>query len=280
MIMGDSSILEKFNLSGRTAIITGGAGLLGRQHATALIQAGANCVLVDIDKESVQQAADELSGKYQSKVMAISADITSKVAIEALLQSVIQEFNSVEILINNAAINPKVQQDGLKELSRLEHFPLEQWNKELEVGLTGAFLCCQVIGTEMARQCRGVILNIASDLSIIAPDQRIYRQLGRDEDNQPVKPVTYSVLKAGLIGLTKYLATYWAPQNIRVNALSPGGVFDDQPDEFLHRLTNLIPLGRMANRDEYQAAVLFLVSDASSYMTGANMVIDGGRTAW
>lgn len=280
MIMGDSSIVEKFNLSGRTAIITGGAGLLGSQHAKALIKAGANCVLVDINEKKVQQAADELSEKCQRKVKAISADITCKVEVEALLRSVIQEFNSVEILINNAAINPKVQQGGLKEFSRFEHFPLEQWNKELEVGLTGAFLCCQVIGTEMARQRKGVILNIASDLSIIAPDQRIYRQPGREEDNQPVKPVTYSVLKTGLIGLTKYLSTYWAPQNIRVNALSPGGVFDDQPDEFLHRLTNLIPLGRMANRDEYQAAVLFLVSDASSYMTGANMVIDGGRTAW
>jgi NAD(P)-dependent dehydrogenase (short-subunit alcohol dehydrogenase family) len=148
------------------------------------------------------------------------------------------------------------------------------------VGLTGAFLCSQIIGSELARRRRGVIVNVASDLALIAPDQRIYRQGGLPVEQQPVKPVTYSVVKTGLLGLTRYLATYWAEAGVRVNAISPGGVQSGQPEDFVRRLSELIPLGRMANQNEYQAAILFLCSDASSYMTGANLVIDGGRTCW
>jgi NAD(P)-dependent dehydrogenase (short-subunit alcohol dehydrogenase family) len=148
------------------------------------------------------------------------------------------------------------------------------------VGLTGSFLCSQVIGGEMARRGRGVIVNVASDLALIGPDQRLYRQPGLPDELQPVKPVTYSVVKSGLLGLTRYLATYWATSGVRVNAISPGGVYTDQPDDFVQRLSNLIPLGRMARMDEYAGAILFLCSDASSYMTGANLIVDGGRTAW
>jgi NAD(P)-dependent dehydrogenase (short-subunit alcohol dehydrogenase family) len=150
----------------------------------------------------------------------------------------------------------------------------------MAVGLTGAFLCSQTVGSYLAGHGGGVILNIASDLGVIAPDQRLYRQEGVAAEQQPVKPVTYSVIKHGLIGLTKYLATYWAEQNVRVNALSPGGIYTNQPEAFVKKLTRLIPLGRMASSDEYRAAVLFLVSDASSYMTGANLSVDGGRTCW
>ena len=166
------------------------------------------------------------------------------------------------------------------EFSRLEFFPVEQWDADLNVGLKGAFLCSQVIGSEMASRKQGVIVNVASDLAVIAPDQRLYRKPGLSEDKQPVKPVTYSVVKTGLIGLTRYLATYWADSGIRVNAISPGGVYNNQPEDFVARLTGLIPLGRMANANEYQAAILFLCSDASSYMTGTNLVVDGGRSCW
>jgi NAD(P)-dependent dehydrogenase (short-subunit alcohol dehydrogenase family) len=181
-------------------------------------------------------------------------------------------------LINNAAIDPKVRADGDLETSRFENFALGQWNLELSVGLSGAFLCSQVFGTEMAARRNGVILNIASDLSVIAPDQRIYKKAGLPNDSQPTKPVTYSVIKNGLIGLTRYLAAYWAEKGVRVNALSPGGVQTNQSEEFVKRLSDLIPLGRMAKIDEYRGVVQFLCSDASSYLTGQNVVVDGGRS--
>jgi NAD(P)-dependent dehydrogenase (short-subunit alcohol dehydrogenase family) len=157
---------------------------------------------------------------------------------------------------------------------------LQQWVADIDVGLTGAFLCSKILGSEMANRGRGVIVNVASDLALIGPDQRIYRQVGLADHLQSAKPVSYSVVKSALIGLTRYLATYWADRGVRVNAISPGGVFDGQPEEFVAKLSELIPLGRMANLDEYQGAMLFLCSDASSYMTGSNLVIDGGRTCW
>jgi len=203
-----------------------------------------------------------------------------KECVNALLAEVLARYGRLDILINNAANNPKMEKTADVEFSRLEHFPLKQWEADLSVGLTGAFLCSQIIGGEMAKHKRGVIVNVASDLAVIAPDQRLYRKPGLPPDRQPVKPVTYSVVKTGLIGLTRYLATYWAEDGIRVNAISPGGVYNNQPDDFVHRLTDLIPLGRMANLDEYQAAILYLCSDASSYMTGANLVVDGGRSCW
>jgi NAD(P)-dependent dehydrogenase (short-subunit alcohol dehydrogenase family) len=222
----------------------------------------------------------EWKERFGGQACAIQTDITDPVSVKKLLAVVLERFGRVDVLVNNAANNPKMENKADVEFSRLEFFPLEQWNADLDVGLKGAFLCSQVIGCEMALRKRGVIVNVASDLAVIAPDQRLYRKPGLPEEKQPVKPVTYSVVKTGLIGLTRYLATYWADRGIRVNAISPGGVYNDQPDDFVKRLAGLIPLGRMANANEYQAAILFLCSDASSYMTGTNLVIDGGRSCW
>ncbi|MFA5920947.1 MAG: SDR family oxidoreductase [Methylococcaceae bacterium] len=276
----DQSTLNKFRLDGRVAIITGGAGLLGRQHAAAIAESGGIPVLWDVNQVAAESAAEMIRSQYNTKCIGQKVDITELTDVQQTFTNLLEQCGAAHILINNAANDPKVEASQKPSWSRLENFPLDVWNKDIAVGLTGAFLCSRVVGTYLAEQKRGVILNIASDLGVIAPDQRIYRQDGVLEEEQPVKPVTYSVVKHGIIGLTKYLATYWAGRNVRVNALSPGGIYNKQDEIFVQRLTNLVPLGRMATVDEYKAAILFLVSDASSYMTGTNIVIDGGRTCW
>jgi len=276
--MGDT--LNKFNLDRKVAIITGGAGLLGVQHAEAIAEVGGIPILWDINGEAAAAKAGEIGKKFSANCQGMKVDITNPDNVGKALEDILTKQQHVNILINNAANDPKVGPYTSTTWSRLENFSLEMWQKDMDVGITGALLCSQIIGTYMASHGGGVILNIASDLGIIAPDQRIYRELDLQGNEQPVKPITYSVIKHGIIGLTKYLATYWADKNIRVNALSPGGIYTNQPEEFVEKLTNLIPMGRMARHDEYKAAILFLVSDASSYMTGANLVIDGGRTCW
>lgn len=269
-----TNTLNRFHLTDKVAIITGGAGLLGHEHAAALVDAGAIPVLWDLDGDAAARAAASLGTQVRGRAV----DVTDAAAIGEGLSSVLDTLGRVDILINNAAIDAKVGGDAGPAWSRVENFPLDAWNREVAVGLTGAFLCSQIVGGHMARHGGGVILNIASDLSVISPDQRLYRQSGLAPDQQPMKPVTYSVIKHGLIGLTRYLATCWAEQGVRVNAISPGGVHTGQPEAFVARLTNLIPMGRMAERDEYRAAIVFLCSDASRYMTGQNLVMDGGRS--
>ena len=274
---------EKFDLTGKTALITGSAGLLGVKHSAALLESGATVVLTDVDEAGLASASAALSGNADSaRIQTRVMDVSRLESIQSVAEDLASNGQRVDILVNNAAIDPKVQGDqGVAESSRLENFPLDQWNLQVAVGLTGAFLCSQVFGTAMAKDGQGgVILNIASDLSVFSPDQRLYRKEGLTEEMQPVKPVTYSVIKAGLVGLTRYLATYWADRGVRANALSPGGVFNDQGDEFVQHLTSLIPLGRMAHHDEYHAAVQFLCSDASAYLNGQNIVMDGGRSVW
>jgi len=275
-----ASVDSLFRLDGRVAVITGGAGLLGYQHAATIAGLGGIPVLLDINGEALAANAARLAEETGCQASTWVADITDLQALEAVGQQLLAEHGRVGILINNAARNPKVESAGDKDFSRLEHFPWEQWQLDLNVGLGGAFNCAKVFGAQMAQQGRGVIVNIASDLGVIAPDQRLYRVEGREAEQQSVKPVTYSVVKHGLIGLTKYLATYWCEQGVRCNALSPGGVYAGQNDVFVSKLTQLIPLGRMAEADEYRGAIAFLCSDASTYMNGANLVMDGGRSTW
>jgi len=275
-----NSIGNIFDLSGKVAIITGGAGMLGVQHAEAIAEVGGCPVLADIDETSARREAGKISDKYGVSCVGIKIDITNKDEVQTLCNTVLQKFGCVDILINNAANDPKVNTNDNSNWSRFENFPVSLWNQDIAVGLTGAFLCSQVMGSEMANRGGGVILNISSDLGVIAPDQRIYSKPGLQAEKQPVKPVSYSVVKSALIGFTKYLATYWADKNVRANALCPGGVQTDQAGEFVTKLSDVIPLGRMAQKDEYKGAIIFLVSGASSYMTGATLIIDGGRSCW
>lgn len=268
-----------FDLSGRVAVITGGAGLLGVKHAETIAELGGIPVLVDIAGAAAIARAAEISGQFGRPALGIGCDITFDKEVAGLRDRLMDQFGRIDILINNAANNPKMEDRSDTSFCRLESFPVDLWNEDIAVGLTGAFLCSRHLGAAMAARGKGAILNIASDLAVIAPDQRLYREPGRAENEQPVKPVSYSVVKAGLVGLTRYLATYW-PDRVRANALAPGGVYAGQPHAFLDRISALIPMGRMAQRDEYKGAIAFMVSDASSYMNGAILSIDGGRTCW
>lgn len=275
--------IEKFLIPERVIIITGGAGLLGKKHAEAIIEGGGVPILLDIADEYLEQARGILEQKYPGKMVeGYKADITDRFQLEAVGEDLLKKYGHVDGLINNAANNPKMEGNSANmKAIQLENFPMEIWLNDLAVGLTGAFVCSQVFGGIMAKSKRGgVILNISSDLGVIAPDQRIYRKEGLKDDEQTVKPITYSVIKHGLIGMTKYLSTYYAEKGVRANALCPGGVFNGQNDEFLAKLTSLIPMGRMADVDEYKSTVLYMLSDASSYMTGSTVIVDGGRTCW
>lgn len=272
------AVTELFNMKNQTCVITGGAGLLGKKHAEVIKDLGGIPIILDINQDAIDNAIEELGGFAEG----YKVDITDSDQVNGILEDILSKHNKVDVLINNAASNPTMNMSSadLTDSSRIENMPIEDWNKDLSVGLTGAFLCSRTFGHQMAIQKKGVILNIASDLALIGPDQRLYKKEGLSDDNQPVKPVTYSVVKSGLIGLTKYLATYWNDEGVRVNALVPGGVYDGQSEDFVEKISKLIPLGRMADVDEYKSSVAYLISDASSYMTGSILVVDGGRTAW
>ncbi|PJZ70280.1 oxidoreductase [Leptospira perolatii] len=270
-----------FSLKNKIVVITGAAGLLGRQHADAVASVGGNPVLLDLQLNPVLELAKSLNEKYGVAASGWAVDITDEEAIRINSGKVSEQYGRIDCLVNNAANNPKVEVGLDKKFSRLENFPIGDWNADITVGLTGSYLCAKYYGYLISQNPEGgSIVNISSDLGLIAPDQRLYRKEGLKENEQPVKPVTYSVVKAGLIGLTRYLATYWAEKNVRCNAICPGGVENNQDKLFLERIIDKIPLGRMAQPDEYQGLLVFLLSSASSYINGAIISADGGRSTW
>ena len=269
-----------FDLSGRVAIVTGGAGLLGREYSRTLAAAGARVLIADLDGDRAAETADAVTPENGGEAIGLSVDVTKGNDVDRMVVFARERWGQVDILINNAAIDPKFDADSAeRQASTFEDYPLNLWQQSLDVNLTGAFLCSQAVGRMMAAARRGVIVNISSTYGVVAPDQRLYCRDG-EERQRLFKPAAYAVTKAGIAHLTRYLATYWAPHNIRVNTLTPHGVFNAQDEQFVRRYAERCPMGRMARPDEMNGPLLFLVSDASSYMTGANLIVDGGWTAW
>jgi len=276
-----NKIKELFELKDKTIVITGAAGLLGRQHAEAIAAYGGNPVLLDLYEDGVNDIVSKLNNEYKVQASGFVVDITDEQQIQSNLKILLEKYGKIDGLVNNAANNPKVENSSDKNFSRLENFPLDIWNQDISVGLTGSFICAKYYGSQIAQNSNGgSIVNISSDLGLIAPDQRLYSKLGLSEDQQSVKPVTYSVVKTGIVGLTRYLATYWAEKNVRCNAMCPGGVNNGQPDDFLQEVSSRIPMNRLADANEYQGTLLWMLSEASSYLNGAIISVDGGRATW
>lgn len=272
-----ASIMDKFNLTGKSAIVTGGVGLLGKEFCRTLAEAGASVMVADLNGDAAEEYAAQLrSSGYDAGFVRVN--VIDPESVQGMVDNAVELFGGLDILVNSAAMDPKFDaahsgQHG----NTFEDFPLEMWRQAIDVNLTGMFLSCQTAAREMKKKNSGSIINICSTYGLVGPDQRIYERPG-----EPVrtKPVYYSVTKAGVLGMVHYLATYYAGTNIRTNALTPGGVFNQHDDLFLKNYSARTVMGRMAKQDEMNGALLFLASDASSYMTGSNLVVDGGWTAW
>jgi NAD(P)-dependent dehydrogenase (short-subunit alcohol dehydrogenase family) len=271
---------QMFDLSKRVVVLTGGAGLLGRQYARVLLAAGARVAVVDLHEHAARKVADEAVREVGGEAIGLGIDVSRKADVQRMVDEVVKRWDRIDILINNAAIDPKFDASvAANQANTFEDYPLELWQQSLDVNLTGAFLCSQLVGKQMLAQGGGVMVNICSTYGVVAPDQRLYQR--DDEAEQTLfKPASYAVTKAGIAHLTRYLATYWTGKNIRVNTLTPHGIFNSQDEQFLRRYNERSPLGRMAEKHEMNGAILFLCSDASSYMTGGNLIVDGGWTAW
>lgn len=270
-----------FSLRDKVIVITGANGLLGRKHAEAVAAFGGIPVLLDVVDSGVVDFAAQISRTFAVQCIGYEVDITDEPGVTANAEVIANKFGRIDGLVNNAANNPKMEAINGINFSRLEAFPLDIWNQDINVALTGSFLCSKHYGYKMSQNPKGgSIVNISSDLGLIAPDQRLYESDGLLSESQSRKPVSYSVVKTGIIGLTRYLATYWSDKNIRCNALCPGGVENDQPQEFIDKVVFRIPMGRMAKENEYQGALVWLLGDQASYLNGAIIPIDGGRTAW
>jgi NAD(P)-dependent dehydrogenase (short-subunit alcohol dehydrogenase family) len=276
-----TTIFEKFNLKDRVAVVTGGAGLLGAEFCRTLAEAGAAVAVIDLNADSAARVTESLTVSG-FRALAVPADITHPESVNALVEKVLSAFGRLDVLVNSAALDPKFDPEAVARgiaPGRFEDYPLDQWNAALNVNLTGMFLVTQACVKPMLAQGRkGSIINICSTYGLNGPDQRIYRK--KDGKQQNFKPVYYTVTKAGVLGFTKYLAAYYMDTEIRVNALTPGGVFNNHEETFVQNYSAKTILGRMARKDEMNGALLFLASDASSYMTGNNVVVDGGWTAW
>jgi NAD(P)-dependent dehydrogenase (short-subunit alcohol dehydrogenase family) len=272
-----TTILDKFSLKGKVAIVTGGPGLLGAEFCRTLAEAGAVVVVADIDGEAAGKVAVELRSKGYPAT-GVGVDITDKPQVQAMVEQVLSLYGRLDVLVNSAALDPKFDPSHPEMGSNaFEDFPLDLWRKAVDVNLTGAFLCAQAAVVPMLKQGGGSIINICSMYGLVGPDQRLYQKEGAPAR---YKPVFYTVTKAGIVGFTKYLATYYAGKGIRVNALTPGGIFNNNDETFLKNYSARAVMGRMGNKDEMNGALLFLASEASSYMTGSNLIVDGGWTAW
>ena len=270
-----------FDLSNKVIIITGALGLLGQKHVEVIAQNGGIPIILDIKEKLVKSFAKKIEQKYHVPALGLNVDITDEKKIIKSCNKIIKQYGHIDGLVNNAANNPKIEENKNINFTKLENFPLKIWNKDLAVGLTGAWLCSKHYGSAIAKnKMGGSIVNISSDLGLIAPDQRLYMKNNETDKNKSVKPVTYSVVKSGIIGLTRYLSTYWADKGVRCNVMCPGGIENGQSDEFLDKIKTRIPMGRLAKSNEYQGTLLWMLSDASSYLNGAVVPVDGGRTAW
>ncbi|HSD64578.1 MAG TPA: SDR family oxidoreductase [Ignavibacteriaceae bacterium] len=264
-----------FSLKNKVAVVTGALGLLGKQHCYALSEAGATVIACDLKENDCKEFAFSLEGEN----LGVGVDITSMESIKKLKEKILNKFKKIDVLVNNAAINDMFENPTTAaELSKFENYPLELWNKSFEVNVTGTFLCTKIIGSEMALRKNGAIINIASTYGIVAPNQSIYKK--EDGTQSFYKSPAYPATKGAIIAFTKFLASYWGKDGVRVNCLSPGGVENNQEDYFIKNYSASTPLGRMAAPTDYKGAIVFLASDASSYMTGANLIVDGGWTTW
>ncbi len=263
-----------FSLDHRTAVVTGALGLLGKKHCEALAMAGAQVVVADIREEAAVAFAADLGTQH----MGIGLDVTDPASVTALRDKVMARYGRIDILVNNAAINDMFENPAMAaELSAFENYPLDAFQRSIDVNITGVFLCAQILGKVMADKGKGSIINIASTYGMVGPDQSIYR----NEQGEQIfyKSAAYPVTKGAVINFTRFLAAYWGAKGVRVNTLSPGGVTNNQDDFFIHNYSAKTLLGRMARPDDYQGALVYLASDAAAYMTGANLVVDGGWTA-
>ncbi len=273
--------MDLFSLKGKVIIVTGASGLLGREHIEAIASYDGIPVLLDLNQNVLDEQVFQLNKKYNIDSIGLAVDITDEKQVENNSKVVFKKYGKIDGLVNNAANNPKVENNSNCNFSRLENFPIEIWQNDIDVTLKGSFLCTKYFGYLISKNVNGgSIVNISSDLGLVAPDQRLYNIEGLSEDMQPVKPITYSVVKAGLIGMTRYVSTYWAHKNVRCNVICPGGVENSQNEEFVKELIKRIPLNRMADKSEYRGLLVFLLSNASSYLNGSIIAADGGRTSW